>query len=126
MLQCNKDRLKLNFITVLTKKDKSYLIYSWLSEDDEYFDKLKQHLKSYSLLEIKKLFNNLTPEYTGNIVIAPRLWNRFSDNMKDEIIKYIQRCFPRFDDNIIFIEDLIGEKPNMHERAPFKLFRKFE
>ena len=125
MLSGNQERLKMNFVTILPQKDKSYLIYSWLKDDNEHFNRLGQQLESYSVTDIKKLFNNLLPEYTENMVFAPKLWNRFSDDIKSEIVKRIQGDFPKFDNNIMFMSDSLGRKIDMHERAPYNLFRRF-
>lgn len=125
MANFNEDRLKMNFVTVIPQETKSYIIYSWLKEDDEYFKEYINQLKALKITEVKRIFNNLIPEYSENIVFAPKLWNRFSDYQKQGIINKLTSEFPNLSNGSMITNNLLINKLSFNERAPYNLFIKF-
>lgn len=121
----NQDRLKLNFVTVIPQDKKSYIIYSWLQEDDDYFKNYINQLKQFNINNIRRIFNNLIPSYSENIILAPKLWERFSDYQKNHLTQKLTSEFHDFSQNPLFVTDIIKSKSNFDERAPYNLFKKF-
>ena len=121
----NEDRLKINFVTVIPQKSKSYIIYSWLKEDDDYFELYINQLKDLNTNEVKKVFNNLLPEYSENIVFAPKLWNRFSEYQQDQLTNKLISNIPS--PNIqMHVPNELNTKLNITNRAAYNLFLKFD
>lgn len=126
MIEFDEQRLKMNFVTVLPQRDKSYILYSWLKEDDEFFESLKSKLNTMSVREIKLLFNNLIPEYSENVVFAPLFWERLSEYQKQAFNTRLLGDFPRLEHNTMLAPDSLEYKNCLDVRPPYNLFRKLD
>lgn len=125
MLQHNSDRLKLNFVTVLPQNKKSYVLYSWLSEDSNYFSSLNKSFETFTELDIKKIFNNLIPEYSEHIVFAPEYWNNLSETQKNDFNTRMGNDFPQYNDDIMMIPDYVTNKSVLSNRPMYNLFKDY-
>lgn len=123
---CDEERLKLNFVTVLPQKDKSYILYSWLKEDDDFFESLHLRLNTISLREVKRIFNNLIPEYAENIVFAPVFWERLSEYQKQAFQNRFLSDFLNIENNPVVNPNELNYKVFLDERAPYNLFRELD
>ena len=113
----------MNFVTVLPQSNKSYIIYSYLKDDEAYFTNLISQINTKSEVEIKRYFNNLIPEYSENIVFNPSYWNKLSEYQKNDLISRIEGEFSNI--NMLDIDEMLGRKSNLEQRASYNLFRKF-
>lgn len=118
----NSERLKANFVTLLPQFDKSYIIYSWLAEDRDFYNTLITSLRDIKKSDAKRIFKNLTLEYTENLIISPYLWNRFPEWVKDDISKRVIGEMDDFMNPIAGIESMV-RKMDLNEMTPYNLFR---
>lgn len=70
--------MKKIFLSVFPQNNKSYIILSWLKQDNDTYINLKKQLKELKIEEVFTFFNNLIVNNTENIVISPRLWNNWT------------------------------------------------
>lgn len=73
-----KDRQVSMFLTIIPQDKKSYIIFSYLKEDSLRLNNLVLQIKKLSNSDFENYINNLIPEYTENIVLNPKLWNKFT------------------------------------------------
>lgn len=125
MFDFNEDRLKLNFVTVLPQEKKSYILYSWLKEDDSHFHSIKSSLESFDNKDIKRTFNNLIPEYSEHVVFAPKYWQRLSDMQKEAFSNRMLGDFASFSNEAVFMPDVLENKSSLSKRPIYNLFRDF-
>lgn len=119
MVQFSKERLKLNFVTIFPQENTSIIIYSWLAEDNEYFQTIESSLSSENITEMKRIFNNIIPEYSENIVFSPKFWENLSEAQKKEFnMKIVGESSDPYNSMI--------NKMYIDERPGFNLFRKFD
>lgn len=123
MINNNEDRLKLNFVTVLPQENKSYILYSWLREDDEHFKSIKRSLETFSKSEIKRYFNNLIPEYSEHIVFAPRYWNNLTENQIKMLETRLGNDFPVTENDFMILPDYLRNKTSLSKRPIYNLFK---
>ncbi len=70
------------FVTVFPEKTKSYVIMSCLKEDYSVYKKLFYQLQNINLNKIKYYLDLVLPLYSENIVISPRLWEKWDDEQQ--------------------------------------------
>lgn len=80
--------LKKIFITIFTEEGKSYFIFSWLKENGDDYKRLSYQFDKLSSIEKKKYLNNLLVTYTENLVMSPRLWNRWGKDKQEDYLAY--------------------------------------
>ncbi|WP_222425370.1 YecA family protein [Bacillus tropicus] len=87
------ESLKALFFTVIPNNGKSYFIFSWIKNDNEYFKNYIQQLEGLTEEQFKTYVNNFLPSYTENVVVAPSLWNSFTKSQKDAFFKLFSADF---------------------------------
>lgn len=84
------------FLTIFPEETKSYIILSCLSSDYKYYYKFFEQLKTANLDKLKFYFGLVLPLYSENIVISPRLWEKWSDEQKFAYTFYANRKGKQF------------------------------
>lgn len=93
----SSERLKSVFLTFLPTQDKSYFIFSVLKSD---INKLQAYMEQIRKLDEEKLktyINNVIPMYSENIVLSPRLWDKWTRFSRKEFDKIITGPIGEFD-----------------------------
>lgn len=85
----DEERLKSIFVSFLPSDENSYLIISWLKEDSEHFESYINDIKEMNEEMLKIFLNNLLPTYSENIVLSPRLWNRWTPFSRKEFERVV-------------------------------------
>jgi hypothetical protein len=75
-------RMKRVFLTIFPAESKSYIILSYLCEDRASFTEYKNQLLNKDQQIVKLYFNYMLPLYSENIVLSPRLWNAWDEDIK--------------------------------------------
>jgi hypothetical protein len=78
------DRVKNVFINIFPSTNKSFCIFSWLKGDDVNYKEFGKQFTSLKDDDKKKYLNNLLPLITENIVISPRLWDKWDPSKQQE------------------------------------------
>lgn len=79
--------LKNLFVNIFPENEKSYCIFSWLSEDIEY----QEFAKQFSSLTMKNkinYLNNMLPKETDKIFINPKLWKKWGETIQQSFIEW--------------------------------------
>lgn len=119
----NNNRLPLNFVTIIPQNKESFIIYSWLRDDSTYFEKYINQIASLDKTGIKRVFNNLIPEYSENIVISPLYWDRLSEYQKELIEKTYLADFTSSNNNYIITNGMRNKKNISIGTKGYNLFR---
>lgn len=77
-----EERIKTVFFNVFPQDGKTYIIFSWLNQDQSFFSELKDQLLNLKPKELINLLNNTIPCYTEHFVINPDLWDSHSEEEK--------------------------------------------
>lgn len=107
--------LKHVFVVVFSENNKTYCIFSWLKENDDFFIKYKQQLNDLSLEKRKVYINNLAAIITENFVVNPDAWNSLT---KEERANFHEafRSFPAIvDDHEVFVSRLNSNNYDLFE-----------
>lgn len=132
----DEERLKSIFISVLPTQTNSFLIISYLKEDCEHFKEYLKQIKELTDEELKIFLNNLLPTYSENIVLSPRLWNKWTPFSRKEYEKTINGEIGNFDKLLSleepfdslddFIEGVMIKNGinDMMKRTKYDLFKK--
>ena len=91
------ERLKSIFVSVIPTIDKSYLLISYLKEDSHHFQSYINQIKNLTEDKLKIYLNNLLPTYSENIVLSPRLWERWTPFSRREFEKVMCGEIGEFD-----------------------------
>lgn len=75
-------RMRRIFLTVLPTKIKSYILCSYLEEDELIYRDFLSQLNEKSLNNILAYFNFIIPLYSDNLVISTKIWNQFSEEQQ--------------------------------------------
>lgn len=86
ILDINKPMKNL-FINIFPEKNKSYCIFSWLTEDREYENFVNQFSK-LTLKNKMNYMNNMLPKETDKIFINPKLWDKWGKDIQQSFIEY--------------------------------------
>ncbi|MNW38387.1 SEC-C motif protein [compost metagenome] len=87
------DRPKKMMMTVCSEDKKTYALFSWIKKEERYFNTFRKQLLSLSEQQIVSLINNIIPFYCENYFIAHELWETFSTEAKEELIKVSSNFF---------------------------------
>lgn len=85
----DEERLKSVFISILPTQTNSFFIISYLKEDFEHFKEYLEKIKAFTDDQLKIFLNNLIPTYSENIVLSPRLWDKWTPFSRREYEKVI-------------------------------------
>ena len=102
-----EERMENIFLTIFPEDNKSYIILSWLKEDNETYKGFQKQVKKLQNEEIIIFFNNLIVNNTENIAISPRLWNKWSVDIQNEVKSQFMMDFTIFRD---FMNNSLLEK----------------
>lgn len=91
------ERLKPVFMTFIPAENKSYFIFSYLKSDDEILQSYFNQVKNLEQDKMKNFINNTFPEYSENIVLSPRLWNKWTNFSKKQYEKIVSGQIGEFD-----------------------------
>lgn len=84
VMSTSEERLKNIFFNIFPDNKKSYILISWLNEDKEVYENFKYQMETLNDKERISVISNLIVNHTENIVISPRLWNKWSYESKEE------------------------------------------
>lgn len=79
--------LKNLFINIFPENNKSYCIFSWVNDDNEY----QEFARQFSKLTIKNkinYLNNMLPKETDKIFINPKLWKKWGESTQQAFIEW--------------------------------------
>lgn len=93
----DEQRLKGVFFSVLPTQDRSYMILSCLKEDYKTLESYFSQIKSLNENNLKIFLNNALPTFSENIVLSPRLWNKWTNFSKREYEKIVSGEIGQFD-----------------------------
>mgnify|MGYP000999511907 CR=1 FL=1 len=85
----DKERLKGVFLSVLPTQDRTYMILSCLKEDHKSLEAYFNQIKALDENNLKTFLNNVLPTFSENIVLSPRLWNKWTNFSKREYEKIV-------------------------------------
>lgn len=90
-------RLSSVFVTAFPTKTNFYFILSCLKRDYKNLQSYFNQIKDLNEEELKIFLNNVLPTYTSNIILSPRLWNRWTIFSKKEYEKMIAADYGQLD-----------------------------
>ena len=93
----DSERLNPVFMTFMPAENKSYFIFSYLKSDDEHLQSYFNQVKNLEQDKLKNFINNTFPEYSENIVLSPRLWNKWTNFSKKQYEKIVSGQIGEFD-----------------------------
>ena len=85
------------FITVFPEKTKSYIIISCMKEDYKTYTKLFHQLQTVNQEKIKYYLDLVLPLYSENIVLSPRLWEKWDEEQQMAYTFYANRKGAQFE-----------------------------
>lgn len=102
-LECNQisdlysltDDMRYIFISMFPEKEKSYIIISWFTRDNNYLKKFIKQLDSYknNTKILINILNNLIVSQTNNFVISPRLYNSWTEEKQKNFLSIYNATF---------------------------------
>ncbi len=107
-------RLRVVFLNIFPQNGNTFIILSWLKEDVNNFSDFKKQILSLKK-ENKKinLLNNIIFNYTENLTLGPKLWNKFDTKEKQ-----------LFNETLGHAIGAIIDKNSLSKKSLFNLFRK--
>ncbi|MCF7796082.1 SEC-C domain-containing protein [Patescibacteria group bacterium] len=81
-----KEEKKLLFLNIFPQKEKTIIIFSWLSRDNFYYSKFKNQLISLNENEKIRILNLIISYYIENIAINPDIWGSLKKEEKENFI----------------------------------------
>ena len=117
-----KDETKFPFchISIFPQTEKSYILISWLKEDDYYYNIFRNQFIMLSAAGAAVRLNILLPILAENIVLSPSLFEAWSDEAQEAFLKLCSiEATSFYSDKPVSINDWIRE-------IPFNLFKKIE
>lgn len=84
------------FVTVFPEETKSYILLSCLKDDYRIYKNLFLQMKRTTIDKIKYYFDLVLPLYSENVVISPRLWEKWNDERKNAYTFYANRRGKQF------------------------------
>jgi len=81
-------------INIFPYNDKTYIVFSCLKEDEDSMKKYIRDALTATGVYQKYLFSKIVLRNCENVVIAPSYLNKWSDNKKETVLKYVKEtCF---------------------------------
>lgn len=93
----NKERLKSVFLSAFPTQNSFYMILSCLKDDNKILETYFNQIKAFDEDKLKIFLNNALPTYSENIVLSPRLWNKWTNFSKKEYEKIVAGEIGQFD-----------------------------
>ena len=101
------------FITIFPEATKSYVIFSCLKSDYKIYRKLFQQLKVVNTNKVKYYLDLVLPLYSENVVISPRLWEKWSEEQQMAYTFYANRRGTQF---LLYRQALIFGMHNLRKQ----------
>lgn len=80
------------FLTIFPQNGKTFVLLSCFEQDKDHYKELYKKLSSTTVMEQKEILSNILITYTFNLVLSPRVWEKFDLNKKHEISELYQDC----------------------------------
>lgn len=80
------DRLKMLILNIFPQNNTTFALFSWLREDNDFYEVFKQQLLSLGSSEQLQFLNNLIPNHCINVAIGPDLWDSFALSEQEEFL----------------------------------------
>lgn len=101
------------FLTIFPEATKSYIIFSCLKTDSKIYKKFFQQVQSVNQNKLKYYLDLVLPLYSENIVISPRLWEKWSEEQQCAYTFYANRKGKQF---LVFRQILIFGMHNLRKK----------
>lgn len=79
--------LPLIFVSIIPNENQTYIIFSWLKEDDRIYGFLNEQIEITPKRLTIKYLNNLIPLNCENMTVSPILWNKWDIAAKEDFLK---------------------------------------
>lgn len=131
-----KENLKSIFLSIIPTKNKFYMILSCLREEYSKLEAYFNQVKNLNEQELKVFLNNVLPTFSENIVLSPRLWERWTPFSKREYEKIINGGIGEFEkiisggmpyesiDDFVYGMQVKDGMNNMMTKQRYDLFKK--
>ena len=84
----SEEPLKNIYLNIFPSGEKSYCIWSWLKKYDEYYIEFAKQFASLEELDRKNYLNNNIPRWSDSVVISPRLWKKWGEQVQQALITH--------------------------------------
>jgi hypothetical protein len=84
------------FLTIFPEENKSYIIMSYMGKDEKAYGNLAEQLTYKNVYLIKYFITLVLPLYSENIVLSPRLWEKWDEETQRAFTFYSNRSGPQF------------------------------
>lgn len=83
----NNGELPLIFVSIIPHEKETKIIFSWFKEDNHVYDFFKEQINLFPINLILKYLNNVIPLSCENMVLGPALWDKWTENARNEFQK---------------------------------------
>ena len=84
----NDKKLKHVYLNIIPCKEKSYCIWSWLSESDTAYRPFVEQFSKLSIRDRENYFNNNLLRWSDALVFSPRLWNKWGKEIQEGLVAH--------------------------------------
>ena len=84
------------FLTVFPEENRSFILMSYLKKDENIYGRLAKQLKTKNINLVKYFFTLILPLYSENIILSPRLWERWDEKSQMAFTFYANRSGKQF------------------------------
>lgn len=114
----SKENIKNIYLNIFPCESKSYCIWSWLNDNNAYNVFSKQFME-LDIKDKENYLNNNLPLWSDSIIISPRLWNRWGEDIQQSLLTHA---------NFDFLYSMMREEEDKCEYeymdTPWNLFDK--
>lgn len=104
-------------MNIFPADNKSYCIWSWLTDDDTIFSVYTKQFMALSVTNRQNFLNNKLPIWTDSLVISPTLWKKWRKPIQEALITHAN-----FDKIYFAMELEHGGQPYYYIDTPWNLF----
>lgn len=80
--------IKNIYLNIFPGDNKSYCIWSWLKSNDAYYMDFSRQFMMLSIEERKNYLNNQMPRWSDSIIVSPRLWDKWGNQIQQALITH--------------------------------------
>ncbi|MGL5271020.1 MAG: YecA family protein [Selenomonadaceae bacterium] len=80
--------IKNIYLNIFPGDKKSYCVWSWLKNNDVSYMDFSRKFMMLSVEERKNYLNNQMPIWSDSIIVSPRLWNKWGDQIQQSLITH--------------------------------------